>query len=85
MEIAFQNRSEWRGRGRPPREPSPRVVELLRRTAATNSMATVTLDLATFAADLKELKADLRAASRLLGGAVHYQAVANTVNFFWEP
>jgi hypothetical protein len=85
MEIHFGNRVEnWRGRGRPPREPSQRVLELLRHTAATGTVAIVELTGAD-AEDLGEVKADLRAAQRLLGGQVHYQVSKGNLQFFWEP
>lgn len=86
MEIAFKSpESGWRGRGRPKREPDPKVVKLLRQTAATNTVAVVTLDPQTSAADLRELRADLHAAQRLLGGLVHHQQVSGEFRFFWEP
>lgn len=84
MEITFGKRTEWRGRGRPPREPSERAVRLLRHTAATGELAIIPLD-GTTPAELTDLKADLKAAKRKLGGEIHFQIVGNVARFFWEP
>lgn len=85
MEIRFESRADvWRGRGRPPREPSARVIELLHQTAMTGTCATVTLADVT-AEEVRDVKADLRAAQRRLGGRVHCQIVNNVLKFFWEP
>ena len=85
MEIKYQNRGDWKGRGRPPRQPSERVLQFLRYTATSGTMATVTLDEATYEADLRELLADLRAGERVLNGQVRYQVAGKDVNFYWTP
>lgn len=84
MEMQFKPRAEWRGRGRPPREPSPKVLKLCRDTHLAQAMGT--LPLANVDQDaVREILADLRAAQRVLGGRVHYQIVDNELRFFWAP
>jgi hypothetical protein len=83
--MSFQPREAWRGRGRPPTEPSDKVMKLLQQTARTATCVTMQLDDSTTEQDLRELRADLRAAQRQMGGKVHYQKVGKIVRFFWDP
>lgn len=84
MEMRFEDRAQaWRGRGRPPRQPSAKIVETLRNTARTGTIAIIPCQDAT-PEEIRELKADLRAAERAMGGKVRHQIVNGEFKFYWE-
>lgn len=67
MGVEFADRSTWRNRGRPPAPADPRVVELVRRTHETGTVARLKLDQGDTADDVRKTLGQLRRAADVLG------------------